>query len=163
MRKINFLRPLESYSLLTTFVFTEQFDRNLNLEGVEASFQKQLLERLHEFLINMTEPTHPIGAALIIVFCISIALSIIGKESRKINDLLAVYLSAAWVIELLTMNILLFAPLKSPTLMLIELLLFIPVVITAFSWWYWRINQHMDVKTTTRQLHLRMNHARSTT
>ena len=38
------------------------------------------------------------------------------------------------------MNLLLIAPIKSPVLLIIELLLFIPIILICFTWWYWRIN-----------------------
>jgi len=139
-QKPSIFNALESFVLLSTFIFTEQFDRNLDLDGVAPSLQRNILEVLHEFLASMTEPNHALGIALIAIFVVSTTLAIIGYETRKINDILAAYLSLAWLVELLTMNVLLLSPLKHPTLLLIELLLFIPVVITAFSWWYWRIN-----------------------
>ena len=138
--KPSIFNALESLTLLTTFIFTEQFDRNLDLEGVEQSLQRSVLEVLHNFLQSITEPNHPLGAATFAIFSISIVLSIAGFKARKINDVLATYLSIAWAVELLTMNVLLLSPLKSPTLLLIELVLFIPVIVVAFSWWYWRIN-----------------------
>ena len=138
--KPSIFNALESLTLLTTFIFTEQFDRNLDLDGVDQSLQRNILEVLHNFLQSITEPNHPLGAATIAIFSISIVLSIVGFKVRKINDFLASCLSIAWSVELVTMNILLISPLKSPALLLIELILFVPVIVVAFSWWYWRIN-----------------------
>lgn len=138
--KPSFFNALESFVLLSTFIFTEQFDRNLDLGGVEQSLQRDSLELLHHFLINVTDPGHPLGAATFAIFGISIIFSIIGFNVRKVNDLLAAYLSIAWIVELITMNILLISPLKNPTLLLIELILFVPVIVVAFAWWYWRIS-----------------------
>ena len=138
--KPSIFNALESFVLLSTFIFTEQFDRNLDLGGVEQSLQRDALQLLHYFLINITDPGHPLGAATFAIFGISILLSTLGFHVRKINDVLAGYLSIAWIVELITMNILLISPLKDPTLLLIELILFIPVIVVAFAWWYWRIN-----------------------
>ena len=55
-------------------------------------------------------------------------------------DVLAIFLTACWIVELLFKNLLLVAPIKSPVLLIIELLLFIPIILICFSWWYWRIN-----------------------
>ena len=55
-------------------------------------------------------------------------------------DVLAIFLTACWTVELVIMNLLLIAPIKSPVLLIIELLLFIPIILICFTWWYWRIN-----------------------
>ena len=49
-------------------------------------------------------------------------------------------LSFAWLLELVSMNLLLVSPLKNPVLLLVELVLFLPIVLIGFSWWYWRLN-----------------------
>ena len=138
--KFKVSRPRESYVMLSTLFFTEQFDRNLDLDGVAPSFQRKLLEVLNNALECMTDPFHPAGICLFLLFTLSIMSAILGRKTRKLNDLLAIYLSVAWVVELFTMNALLLSPLKSPTLLLIELVLFMPVIVTAFAWWYWRLN-----------------------
>ena len=102
-QKPSIFNALESFVLLSTFIFTEQFDRNLDLDGVAPSIQRNILEVLHEFLASMTETNHALGIALIALFIVSITLAIIGYETRKINDILAAYLSLAWLVELLTM------------------------------------------------------------
>ena len=81
----------------------------------------------------MTEPSHVLGVALMKVFERSTTPSIIRNETRKINDVLAAYLSIAWIIELPIKNVLLLSPLKYQTLLLIALLLFIQVFDNAFS------------------------------
>ena len=47
-------KPAEIYVLLATFIFTEQFDRNLNLEAVEEGAIKNFLEVAHAFLDALT-------------------------------------------------------------------------------------------------------------
>ena len=42
--------PGEIYVLLITFIFTEQFDRNLDLAAVEEGAVKNFLEISHSFL-----------------------------------------------------------------------------------------------------------------
>ena len=44
------------------------------------------------------------------------------------------------------MNLLLVAPIKSPVLLIVELLLFIPIILICFSWWYWRINAGRSIR-----------------
>ena len=45
------------------------------------------------------------------------------------------------------MNLLLVAPIKSPVLLIVELLLFIPIILICFSWWYWRINEARSIRS----------------
>ena len=63
-----------------------------------------------------------------------------GKESRLGSDIYGIVLSFAWFLELVSMNLLLVSPLKDPALLLVELLLFVPIILIGFSWWYWRLN-----------------------
>ena len=132
--------PGEIYVLLVTFVFTEQFDRNLDLEAVEEGAIKNFLEISHSFLDALTNHMQPIGAAFFGYTFILIALRLSGKKVRRLVDVLAIFLAACWTVELVIMNLLLVAPIKSPVLLIVELLLFIPIILICFSWWYWRIN-----------------------
>ena len=43
------------------------------------------------------------------------------------------------------MNLLLVSPLKDPVLLLVELVLFVPIVLIGFSWWYWRLNHQSRI------------------
>ena len=138
--------PGEIYVLLITFVFTEQFDRNLDLEAVEEGAIKNFLETSHSFLDAFTNHMQPIGAAFFAYTFILIVLRLLGKRVRKLVDILAIFLTFCWVVELVIMNLLLVAPIKSPVLLIVELLLFIPIVLVCFTWWYWRINQGCTMK-----------------
>ena len=132
--------PGEIYVLLITFIFTEQFDRNLDLEAVEEGAVKNFLEISHSFLDALTNHVQPIGAGFFTYTFILIVLRLSGKKARRSIDLLAIFLSACWIVELVIMNLLLVAPIKSPVLLIIELLLFIPIILICFTWWYWRMN-----------------------
>ena len=44
------------------------------------------------------------------------------------------------------MNLLLVSPLKDPVLLLGELVLFVPIVLIGFSWWYWRLNHQSRIR-----------------
>ena len=132
--------PGEIYVLLVTFIFTEQFDRNLNLEAVEESAIRDFLEISHSFLDALTNHMKPIGAAFFVYTFILIVLRMLGNKSRRLIDVLAIFLTACWMVELVIINLLLVAPIKSPVLLIVELLLFIPIILICFSWWYWRIN-----------------------
>ena len=139
-------KPAEIYVLLTTFIFTEQFDRNLNLEAVEEGAIKNFLEVAHAFLDVLTNHMQPIGAVFFGYTFILIALNLMNKDARNGIDILAIFLSACWALELIIMNLLLVAPIKSPILLIVELLLFIPIILICFSWWYWRINKGRSIR-----------------
>ena len=64
---------------------------------------------------------------------ILIAFSMIGKNMRQFVDILAIFLSIYWIIELIIMNLPLVAPIKSFVLLIVELLLYIPIVLVFFS------------------------------
>ena len=134
-------KPTEIYVLLATFIFTEQFDRNLNLEAVEEGAIKNFLEVAHTSLDALTNHMQPIGAIFFGYTFILIALSLANNGIRKGVDILAIFLSICLAVELIIMNLLLVAPIKSPVLLIVELLLFIPIILICFSWWYWRINE----------------------
>ena len=83
---------------------------------------------------------HPLGA-IFLIFAIGLIIwGLLGKESRLASDIYGIILSFAWFLELVSMNLLLVSPLKDPVLLLVELVLFVPIVLIGFSWWYWRIN-----------------------
>ena len=133
-------KPLEIYILTIAFFFSVSFDRNLNLGDVEDSPVKKLLENIHLILDSFTNYEHPIGALFLIFIIGLIILGLLGKESRISNDLYGIILNFAWFLELVSMNLLLVSPLKDPLLLLVELILFVPIILIGFSWWYWRLN-----------------------
>ena len=139
-------KPAEIYVLLATFVFTEQFDRNLDLEVVEEGSIRNFLEISHSFLDVLTNHMKPVGAVFFVYAFLLIGLSFMGRSVRKAVDILAVFLTGCWILELAIMNLLLVAPIKSPVLLIVELLLFIPIILICFSWWYWRINEGRSIK-----------------
>ena len=55
-------KPLEIYILTVAFFFSVSFDRNLNLDDVEVSPFKKLLENIHLILDSFTNYEHPLGA-----------------------------------------------------------------------------------------------------
>ena len=133
-------KPLEIYILTVAFFFSVSFDRNLNLNDVEDSPVKKLLENIHLILDSFTNYQHPIGAVFLIFILGLIIWNLFGKESRLASDIYGIILSFTWFLELVSMNLLLVSPLKDPVLLLVELLLFVPIVLIGFSWWYWRLN-----------------------
>jgi len=133
-------KPLEIYILSIAFFFSVSFDRNLNLDDVEDSSVKNLLANIHLVLDSFTNYKHPLGAIFFIFILCLIIWGLLGKDSRLLSDVYAIILSFAWLLELASMNLLLVSPLKDPVLLLVELVLFVPIVLIGFSWWYWRLN-----------------------
>ena len=138
--KVKILRPLEVYVLSIAFFFSVSFDRNLNLEDVDDSPVKGFLENIHLILDSFTNYEHPLGAIFLIFILGLIIWILLGKQARFATDVYATVLSFAWLLELVSMNLLLVSPLKDPVLLLVELVLFVPIILIGFSWWYWRLN-----------------------
>ena len=138
--KVKILRPLEVYILSIAFFFSVSFDRNLNLENVDNSPVKGFLENIHLILDSFTNYEHPLGAIFLIFILGLIIWILLGKQARFTTDVYATVLSFAWLLELVSMNLLLVSPLKDPVLLLVELVLFVPIILIGFSWWYWRLN-----------------------
>ena len=138
--KVKILRPLEVYILSIAFFFSVSFDRNLNLEDVDNSPVKGFLENIHLILDSFTNYEHPLGASFLIFILGLIIWILLGKQARFLTDVYATVLSFAWLLELVSMNLLLVSPLKDPVLLLVELVLFVPIILIGFSWWYWRLN-----------------------
>ena len=60
-------KPLEIYILTVALFFSVSFDRNLNLDDVEDSPVKKLLENIHLILDSFTNDEHPLGAISLIL------------------------------------------------------------------------------------------------
>ena len=69
------------------------FDRNLNLEDVEESPVKKLLENIHLILDTFTNYEHPLGALFLIFILGLIIWGLLGKESRLANAIYGIILS----------------------------------------------------------------------
>ena len=76
------LKPLEIYILSVAFFFSVSFDRNLNLEDVEKTPVKKLLENIHLILDSFTNYEHPLGAIFLVFIIGLIIWCFLGKESR---------------------------------------------------------------------------------
>ena len=134
------LRPKEIYFLMISYLFSLTFNRALDLSAIDEGFIKSLLIHINELLIRLTSPGAFVNYLFLLFTASLLILSMAGRRSRFGKDILAVFLSICWIVELVSINLLLIAPIKDPTLLLIELLLFFPIIIVSFTWWYWRIN-----------------------
>jgi len=132
--------PLEIFTLLSSMIFTSQFERDLDVSQIKVGQVRTLIEAADTLLVHFTSFNQPLGALLYGCAIILVIQHCKGKNIRIGADIVAGFLNISWIAELLLMNALLIAPIKSPVLLMKELLLFIPVVIICFSWWYWRLN-----------------------
>ena len=85
--KKRILKPLEIYILTVAFFFSVSFDRNLNLDDVEDSPVKKLLENIHIILDSFTNYEHPLGALFLIFILSLIIWGLLGKQSRLASDI----------------------------------------------------------------------------
>jgi len=76
------LKPLEINIISITFFFSVSFDRNLNLDDVEDSPFKILLENTHLILDWFTNYEQSLGAIFLIFILGLIIWGLLGKESR---------------------------------------------------------------------------------
>ena len=138
-------KPLEIYALSLAFVFTNLFDKNLTIENVDDTPVRGLLLNLRSFLDIFLDTEGFIGSYVLVIQFIIIVWIILGQKARIATDIFAIYLTICWFLELICMNLLLVSPILNPVFMLVELVLFIPIILIGFSWWYWRLNHQSRI------------------
>lgn len=79
---------------------------------------------------------------------------VMGKRTRWVLDLLGGLLLLRCSFQFVILNLLLLSHLKTGGLLLLQLLLFIPVITVAFGWLYWRLDTAARAKG---QAHIRFN------
>ena len=144
-------RPREVYFLMISYLLSFAFDRTLSLAKIEDGLIKQLLTNANSFLSSLTSIGHPLNSLFLLTTVYLITLGLTGQSNRLGKDILAIFLSICWVIELISINLLLIAPIKDPKLLLAELLLFLPIIVVSFAWWYWRINYQYSIISNSEQ------------
>ncbi len=138
-------KPLEIYALSLAFVFTNLFDKNLTIENVDDTPVRGLLLNLRSLLDIFLDTKGFIGSYVLVIQFIIIVWIILGQKARIATDIFAIYLTICWFLELICMNLLLVSPILNPVFMLVELVLFIPIILIGFSWWYWRLNHQSRI------------------
>ena len=93
---------------------------------------KQLLFGANFLLNSLTSPGHFISTIFYLTIAFFFILEIKGSSSRLGKDIVAGFLSICWLIELVSINLLLIAPIKDPVLLMLELLLFLPIIVVSF-------------------------------
>ena len=134
---------------MISYLFSFAFDRTLSLAEIEDGLIKQLLINVNSFLKSLTSLGHPLNSLFLLTTAGLVILGLIGQSNRLGKDILAAFLSTCWIIELISINLLLIAPIKDPKLLLAELLLFLPIVVVSFAWWYWRINYQHSINSNS--------------
>ena len=132
---------------MISYLFSFAFDRTLSLAKIEDGLIKQLLISANSFLNNLTSLGHPLNSLFLVGTVYLVILGLIGRRNRLEKDILAIFLSICWIVELISINLLLLAPIKDPKLLLAELLLFLPIIVVSFTWWYWRINYQYSISS----------------
>ncbi len=137
---------------MISYVFSCGFDRSMDLSLISDGKTKQLLVGTNFLLESLTAPGHPINTTFFIAIALLFAFEMNAKSTRLGKDILAIFLSVCWLIELISINLLLIAPIKDPVLLMLELLLFLPIIVVSFTWWYWRINLFASFKAGSNTL-----------
>ena len=138
-------KPLEIYALSLAFIFTNLFDKNLIIENVDDTPVRGLLINLRSLLDIFLDTEGFVGSYVLVIQFILIVWIILGQKARIATDIFAIYLTICWILELICMNLLLVSPILNPVFMLVELVLFIPIILIGFSWWYWRLNHQSRI------------------
>jgi hypothetical protein len=76
----------------------------------------------------------------VVVILMVLVRSLQGHRIRWALDVIGGVLCVRCLLQFLLLNLLLLAPLKAGGLLLIHLVLFLPVIIIAFGWLYWRLD-----------------------
>lgn len=84
---------------------------------------------------------HPLVRVLVLAALLVVLWRALrGRPLAWATDLLGVLLCLRCVLQFLLLNLLLLAPLRNGELLLIQLVLFLPVITVAFGWLYWRLD-----------------------
>ena len=130
---------------MVAYLFSLGFDRELSLAKIEDGLIKQLLIAANAFLENLTSLGHPLNSLFLLATVYLVIRGLAGRSNRLEKDILAIFLSLCWIVELMSINLLLLAPIKDPKVLLLELLLFLPIITVSFAWWYWRLNYQASI------------------
>lgn len=125
--------------LLAGHVFSGLFLRNLGagLSHIEEPVALQLAGNLSAAFQLVTHYAPPPMIALVIVLQILIVLK---KPFQWGIDFIGALLTWRCLIQFLILNLLLLSHLKAGGMLLMQLILFIPVITIDFGWLYWRLD-----------------------
>jgi len=107
--------------------------------------------RCFDFLV-LRDPGLQLLVALLILVVLVWAL--LGHPIGRFLDAIGALLCLRCLLQFILLNLLLLARLKAGGLLLTQVVLFVPVILTAFSWLYWRLDQGARSRG---RLHLRFD------
>ena len=113
---------------------------DLGLNQIQEPALRSLAKTVYG-LFGLLVLNHPlvrpvIGAAILLLLWRRLR----GEPVAWALDLLGVLLCLRCLLQFVLLNLLLLAPLRSGGLLLVQLVLFLPVITVAFGWLYWRLD-----------------------
>jgi|LakMenEpi03Aug12_release.lakeMendotaPanAssembly.Ray.scaffolds.fasta_scaffold171234_3 hypothetical protein len=116
----------------------------MNLDQGLTQIQEPSLRRFSQGvygLFSLLVVNHPLVRPLMgVAIAALLWRSLRGRPIAWGIDLLGGLLCLRCILQFLLLNLLLLAPLRSGGLLLIQLVLFLPVITVAFGWLYWRLD-----------------------
>ncbi|WP_398335403.1 hypothetical protein [Vulcanococcus sp.] len=128
--------------LATGHIFATLFLSNLSaglgqINDPEVRGLAQAVNHLYLVITSGPLPLRRVASVLVVVLLLQ---SLRRPPSRLITDLLGTLLSLRCALQFVLLNLLLLAELKEGSLLLLQLLLFLPVITLNFGWLYWRLD-----------------------
>lgn len=102
-----------------------------------------LVQWMYATFMQHTSQLRPLLGVILLVVLIR---AIRGRSIAPFLDGLGTLLCLRCVLQFLLVNMLLLAPLRDGALLLLQLVLFLPVITIAFGWLYWRIDSGARAK-----------------
>lgn len=143
-RFLSLLRSRSSVLLLLVLghlaatLFLGNFSSGLNqIQAPELRRMALLVHRAYSVAIVSHPSVRLMLAALVVLLLIR---SLRGRPIGLALDILGGLLCLRCLLQFLMLNVLLLAPLRAGGLLLVQLVLFLPVVTIAFGWLYWRLD-----------------------
>jgi hypothetical protein len=134
-----FKRSLQLWILVVGHLFAGMFLKDL-CEGLEQIDDSQV----KGFTVGLREGSRVFitwGAPAVMLFVMFIQIQLIrNRPIQWAIDIFGGVLSFRCLMQFIILNLLLLSRLKAGGLLLLELLLFIPVITINFGWLYWRID-----------------------
>lgn len=142
-RGVPLLGPLwEPLVLVLGHVFAGMFLLNLAAEPLEIDdpAARAVANGLHQLFRSLLQGSLPVRLAMALLVLALLVQGLRGRSIRWACDLMGALLAVRCVLQFLLMNLLLLAPLRAGGLLLIQLVLFLPVITANFGWLYWRLD-----------------------
>jgi hypothetical protein len=135
-----FVRFWELWVLMLGHGFASLFLSNLaaGLKDIHEPSVRALAQAGHRLF---TLGDHlPLRVGMLLLLLVLALLVSRGRSIRLACDLLGTVLTLRCVVEFLLLNLLLLAPLESGGLLLLQLIVYLPLVTLNFGWIYWRLD-----------------------